>query len=256
MHTRIGWLACLGLFLSAGRVSAAEAEAAPPPELIAATLRGLLLAHLPVPLVEAKSGWGGQRMTAVGVKWERVGRVRFRPEVMRQPKNDGVWRRVRVVVDDPQRTLALAVRDVRLPEPGTLTFEIWSAFPCHIHYDQQNWRGGLRLYSGSARARCRVAVRLKCEATSRVELSGSLLPDAVLRFRVTEAELHYDQFRVENLFGIGGDGARLLGEALHEFLRERRPGLEKELREKANAAIVKAGDTKEIRVSFARLLEG
>lgn len=225
----------------------------PSPEEFADGLRSLLLQHLPVPLIADDSDWGQQTEVANGIYWERRGWIRHRPHIVRKEKNHGVWRKVRVIVDNPAQTLLLAVRDFRSPQQGVTTFELWCAFPCHIYYDQQNWRSGIRLYSGSARARCRVAVRLNCEATTRFETTSDGLPDLVARFRITEADLHYDQFQVEHLFGIGGDGAKILGDAARDFLDRRRPELQRELLEQANAAIVKAGDTKEIRLSFSRL---
>ena len=97
---------------------------------------------------------------------------------------------------------------------------------------------------------------LKCESASKVEKSDGLLPDVTFRMRVLEAKVSYDQFKVEHTAGVGGDIAKVIGEAAHDVLKEVRPSLEKNLLEKASRAIVKAGDTKEVKLGLGKLLDG
>jgi hypothetical protein len=99
----------------------------------------------------------------------------------------------------------------------------------------------------------RVRLTLRCEATGRLE-TKDFLPEAVVRLRVVGSELGYDNFVVEHIAGLGGEAAKLLGEAAHSSLQQWRPSLERNLLARANAAIVKAGDTKEVRVGLASLL--
>jgi hypothetical protein len=60
----------------------------------------------------------------------------------------------------------------------------------------------------------------------------------------------------EHTLGVGGDAARLIGEAVHDLLTAVKPSVERDILAKANAAVVKAADTKEVRVAFDRLLGG
>jgi hypothetical protein len=80
-------------------------------------------------------------------------------------------------------------------------------------------------------------------------------PDFVLRIRVTKAKVGYDKLVIEHINGIGGDGAKLIGGAVHDVLKQWRPGIERDLLAKANDAIVKAADTREIRLGFGGLLK-
>ena len=124
-------------------------------------------------------------------------------------------------------------------------------FNARIDGTQQNWSNGIKLYDASLRARFRVKLTLLCETTSRIEpVEGWLVPDFVFRLRVTEARADYDHFVTEHIAGLGGEAAKLLGDALQNILR---PALEKKLLPKASAAIVRAADTKEIRVSLSTL---
>src|SRR5262249_51055032 len=146
-------------------------------------------------------------------------------------------------------TLAFDLRDARQAGPGRMTFTTLLAFDARVEYEQQNWRWGVRLYSGSVRARLRLKLALSCEVTSRVESSG-YLPELVFRLRVLGSDLRYDNFVVEHVGGVGGDLAKLLGKAAHGALNQWRPSLERNLLAKANAAIVKAGDTRDVRVGL------
>ena len=77
----------------------------------------------------------------------------------------------------------------------------------------------------------------------------------VFRGRVLRADLRYENVVVEHVNGVGGELAKLIGNTAQEVLHKWRPSLERKLLEKGNAAIVKAGDTKEVRLSLTKLLD-
>lgn len=223
---------------------------------LADTLRGLLLKNLPDPLVESKAGWGEQRDVAIGLKWERKGVVRFRPEVMRDVKNDGHWQKVTVTAADPDKSLTLKIGNVK-PADGKTTFDAAVGLDVWLKYEQQVWAGGKRVYAGETRCRSHADLKLAVELTTRLEpKAGTVIPDLAFRVRVTQADLSYRDLVCEHTLGMGGDAAKVLGKAVHEFVKKAKPDLEKDLLAKANAAIVKAADTKEVRVEFDKLLTG
>src|SRR6202035_745045 len=88
-----------------------------------------------------------------------------------------------------------------------------------------------------------------------IEPADFLLSDFIFRIRVTKSDLSFENFVLEHAAGIGGEGAKLLGDAVKHSLHEWHPSLERELLAKANAAIVKAGDTKEVRLSLHNLMK-
>lgn len=218
-------------------------------------IRTLVLAALPDPLVEQSFNWGHQERVAVGVKWVRKG-ILLKPELMKKFHHDGAWRKIAVRADHPEQTLQARVRDVRAAESGKVLFGVELSLPVNLKFEQQLWRAGTRWYSGETRARAKVHLALVCESATRFERpSGAILPDIVYRLRINEARLTYSDCVVEHTAGVGGDAAKLLGEAIHETVKQWKPALERTLLEKANAAIVKAGDTKEIRIGLSKLLD-
>jgi hypothetical protein len=71
---------------------------------------------------------------------------------------------------------------------------------------------------------------------------------------VLQSEAGYDNFAVEHVPGMGGEMAKVLGDAFHAGMKQWHPSREGNLIARANEAIVKAGDTREIRVGLAALL--
>jgi hypothetical protein len=246
-------------------VSFAASAAADPPtsrpaeppsaEELASIMKALLTPALPDPLVEQSSNWGHQSAVMNGVTWEKDGILR-KPHKQKKLKNDGTWRRIKVEAVDQDKNLNLVVRNVQQLEKGRLTFDLVLTLQTRIYFEQQIWKSGVRLYSGSTRARCRPILSLKCESASRTVKTDGALPDVVFRLRVLDAKLTYDQFKVEHTAGVGGELAEVLGDAIHDMVKQLKPSLERDMLEKANRAIVKAGDTKEVKLGLGRLFDG
>lgn len=227
-----------------GAVRAAEPPAlpaipSPSAQELAAAVRGLLLSHLPNPLTSGEPGWGKQAPALVD------------PNQMR---NHGAWRRYKVTALNPDESLKVEVRNV-VQMDSRSTFDLMVGFDAQFDFQQEIWRRGIRLYSGSTKARAKVWAALRCEVSVRVENTRAWLPDLVLKLRVTNAELTYSGLEVLHIAGLGGDGAKILGEALKETIKQVKPSLEKELLDKAGAALVKASQTREVRVSLGKLFK-
>jgi hypothetical protein len=222
---------------------------------LARSMRALLTAAMPTPLVESSHNWGHQKEVMNGITWEKDGLL-LKPHKQKKLKNDGVWRRLKIEGVNPDKTLMLAVQDVNRPEKGRVTFDVVVTLATRITLEQQVWKSGVRLYSGETRARCRPILLLKCESTTRVQKTDSTVPDVVFRMRVLDAKLTYDQFKVEHTAGVGGELAEQLGDTLHSLVKQLRPSLEKNALAKASQAIVKAGDTKEVKLGLGKLFDG
>ena len=250
-------LAFVVLMLGCAMTAAAPPASTHDTKELASSLRKLLLANLPDPLVEANMGWDTQRDIAIGVQWEKKGLIRYRPSVMHDVKNDGHWQKVHIHAKDPAKTLTLDVSNIRVPEVGKTLFDARIGLDTKIVYEQQMWTGGKRLYAGESHARARAELDCLVEVTDRVDFKpGSVLPTVSFRVRVVEAKLSYRDLVVEHTAGLDGAAAKLVGKGLLELLKKVQPNTERDILAKANAAIVKAADTKEVRVEFDKLLQG
>jgi len=222
-----------------------------PKDELAGALRGLLLKNLPDPLYEAAPNWGhqseGRRLTLPGRRQTQI-------EMKHEPRNDGVWRRIRVDAVNPAETLVFDIRDVQSPESGKVNFQTFTAMDVEVNFHQQRWLSGIKIVDGKARAKARVRITLDCEATTRID-SSPLLPELVFNLKVAKADLKYDNLKFEHIAGVGGEAAQIIGEAAHAAVKQWRPSIERDLLAKANAAIVKAGGEREVRLSLSKLLK-
>jgi hypothetical protein len=191
-------------------------------DALAGSLRGFLVKAMPSPLYEDTRHWNLQKPVPE-IKWRGQG-VHVHPEKLSVMKNDGRWWKVRVTADRLADTLVFDLRDAHIVEPGRMTFTAFISFDTHAEYDRQTWHVGRRTYSGSIRARLRVKLTLHCEATAQLDGGGGLLPDAVFRLRVLQAESGYDNLVVEHIAGLGGEAAKLIGDAAHGSIKQWRPG--------------------------------
>src|SRR5262249_787380 len=158
------------------------AAAAPPAtepiaaDELAKSMRALLVAAMPSPLVEDSHNWGHQKEVMNGITWEKDGVLR-KPHKQKKLKNDGVWRHLKIRAVNPTKALVLTGQNVNRPEKGRVTFDVVVTGPARITLEQQVWKSGVRLYSGETRARCRPILLLKCESTTRVQKTDSTIPD-------------------------------------------------------------------------------
>jgi hypothetical protein len=201
---------------------------------LASSMKELFLGVLPDPLYEDASHWGGQAKNLRG-----------------QMKNDGRWWKLRMEGRQFPNGLIVRVEDLKPAGKDRQTFSLYIDIHSNIFLDRQTWLKGVRLYSGSTRARVQLHLALACEILTRLETpKGAFVPEIVFRFRVLNSYMHYDNLVVEHTAGVGGDAAKYIGEAVVSIVKQAKPSLERKLIEKANATILKAGDSKEIRIGL------
>ncbi len=227
--------------------AASEAELS----ALATVLRPIILDALPKPLHENDDNWGH---TAPG--FERVNWRRLRPpQIVKAPKNDGTWKKTLVTALDPQKNLEVRFSTLKADAPDRQSFKAFFSILINVKYDEEIWEKGIRVFREDTEARLRVKADLDIETTMRFESNPkSYIPDTVFRLRVTKANVSYDNMVVEHIAGIGGTGARLLGEAPARRLKQWKPSIEQNLMARADAAVVKAADTREVRLSLGNLM--
>ena len=217
---------------------------------LAKALRPIILDALPNPLYEKSENWGNKKMAPNQLKWRGL-----KPQIIKVPKNDGTWKKTRVKAFNPQGSLEFHLGNLRSDGQDKQIFNAFVALTIDIEHEQEIWESGVRLFRDTIEARVRIKANLEIENTVRLENNPkSFLPDTVFRLRVTRADVSYDNLVVMHIAGIGGSGARLLGEGIRSSLKQWKPSIERELLAKANAAIVKAADTREVRLSLGSLL--
>lgn len=222
-------------------------------EALTKVLRDLLKKNLPDPVTKSSHNWGHQKSTMATVL-HREG-FKFWTEQVPEMKNDGTWRRADVRIPD-QDKLTVAVTELTHPEDGKMLAAVSAvAERVNLHFEQQIWANGVRLYSGETRGHCRGALTLQAEVTTKTEFKpGSFFPVISLKLKVTKAELFYEKLVVDHTAGLDGPAAKALGDLTIQIVKVLKPHLEQDLLEKADAAIVKAAQKKELTLTLDKLL--
>ena len=240
---------CVVLLMSLASVARGQAE--PTLSDLVPLLRPHLIAAVEGKTYEHSRSWGRTALAPHALRWHGL-----RPEIQKTPQNDGHWQKIKVSPRDLKNNF-----DLRISNPHSLGedrqgFQVFVSFLANVEYEHQLWESGLRLYSGGTRARLRADLTLDVENTMRMEpsKSGSFVPDIVVRVKVTKAKLKTRDLVVEHTAGVGGTAAKLIGESVEGLIHEFNPGLEKRLHDRATAAILKAADTREVRIGLGSLM--
>ncbi len=225
----------------------AEAEA------LASVLRDLIKKSLPDPVTKSSHNWGQQKTVTVTVH-HREG-LHFWSENVEEMRNDGTWRRTEIRIPDRDK-IQLAVTELVYPEEGKILTTVGVVVDrVDLHFEQQIWKNGVRIYSGETRGHCKGALILKAEVTTKTEFKkGSFFPEISLKLQVTSAELFHEKLVVDHTAGLDGEAARALGDLTIGIVKFVKPHLEKDLMEKANAAIVKAARSKELTITLDKIM--
>jgi hypothetical protein len=238
--------ACVCAFGAAAEVHAVE----PAPSLpVAELIKPFLVKAIPPVLYEHSRNWGKTSRVPHAVHWHGL-----RPEIKSTQRNDGHWQKVRLSPRNLAGTLDFRIAPPKRIDAERESFQVYLSFVAGIDYEHQLWESGVRLYSGSTRARMRVKLWMDVENTMRWD-KKSFLPDLVVRLRATRAKLAYDDLVVEHTAGVGGSAAKLIGEAIEGLIHEFQPNLERRLLDKASAAIIRAADTREVRLGLGGILK-
>ena len=221
---------------------------------LAKTLRGLLLQHMPNPLVKANDGWGKQKEYVVGAVMLRNPK-RFGPDAPRQMVNDGLWRRVTLTARKPAETLNLSIPELVRPTETTALLTVNTEMEVDFRVEHQLWTRGRQIYTGETRGHCKAAMTVKASVETKMEANpGALLPSITLVVKVTDVKLFHDKFIIDHTAGMDGPDAQKMGDFMLEVAKSVKPDLEAQLMEKANAAVLKAVGSKDIKVQLDKLL--
>jgi hypothetical protein len=220
---------------------------------ISKMLREVFLKEMPTPLVKSNDGWGNQKEFAVGKVMLRD--PKRLPDAQREKVNDGLWRRFTVTARDPAETLGVSLTEMTRVGADKVLITLDTVVDVNFRMEQQLWKRGHQIYGGETRGHCKIGLQVKATVVHKtVANPAKFLPDLVLTVSATEAKLFYDNVVVDHTAGLDGEDAKKAGDFLFDVVKSVKPNLEKELLEKANAAIVKAVGTREFKIELEKVI--
>jgi hypothetical protein len=155
-----------------------------------------VLAQLPR-VHEDASGWGQtiprpDNLLLPGLK-RTVVRVGDRLELPH-----GLWRKVRLKVEDPDQDLKIHVRDFQKVDTTTYRLTVAADVAMRSETDVQQWVKGLNLASLTARADVGLTVRVECDVSTRLD-TKKLPPALVMEPQVRDLKLDLTSFELKGV---------------------------------------------------------
>jgi len=222
----------LGLTLACTAL-AARADDPPPDPKAAAELERLIhkavVADLPK-VIEDASGWGHTAPLPEKLRLKKAKRTLVKVGDRVEAPN-GLWRKVRVWLDDPQRDLTVRVLGLKQLDATSYRLTAEADVALRSETDAQQWANGLLLLNVTARADAALTVRVECDIAAKLDPKKLKL---ALEPTVKRVSLDLREFTLKDVtfrragITVGGDAVTGVGEefkgALQVFLRSAEPG--------------------------------
>lgn len=208
------------------------------PELIAQIAAPLIADAIPREYERSKD-WGRKRTITTGL---RSSGNFFKFDIHRRKKevNDGVWKKYRVTLVEPEKNLVVRIENLRKLESGRYAFTLFVTAKLHGWARAVVYEHGVHVVSLEGEGD--TSVRLWLDAEIGIEsVSGqSLVPGVAIRPTVTAARLKLEEFELTRISDVSGPIVRELGDGLRHVIEEKLSG--PELVEKINRSIEKRRD--------------
>jgi hypothetical protein len=213
-------------------VAAAIVKATAGPSL--ATLTGItpeMIAQLVTPLIaeavprefEGQKDWGKTETVTSGLHSD--GNF-FKFDIHRQTKevNDGIWKKYRVTLIEPEKNLEIRIDDMHRLESGKYALTLFVAAKVHGWARAVVYEHGVHVISLDAEGD--TSIRLWVDAEVGVETieSSTFIPGLQLQPVVTDARLKFDDFKLTRISDVRGAVAKELGDLLRNELQKKLSG--------------------------------
>jgi hypothetical protein len=213
-------------------LAAAMLKAMAEPSL--ASLTGItpeVVAHLVTPLIaeavprefEGKKDWGKTKKVMTGLRSEG-NFFRFDIHSKKSEVNDGIWKKYRVTLIEPEKNLEIRIDDMHRLESGKHALTLFVAAKVHGWARAVVYEHGVHVISLDAEGD--TAIRLWVDAEVGVETveSSTFIPGLELRPVVTDARLKFDDFKLTRISEVRGAVAKELGDLLRKELQKKLSG--------------------------------
>jgi hypothetical protein len=171
---------------------------------------------------EGSKDWGKTTRITTGL---RSSGNFFKFDIHRQKSwvNDGVWKKYKLTLVDPEKSLALRIENLKSLGAGKYALTLFVAAKVHGWARARVYESGVHVVSLEAEGETSIRLWLDAEIEVATVPTSSFIPGVELRPVITDARLKFDDFRLKRISDLRGSAARELGDLL-------RDALEKELR--------------------------
>ena len=208
----------------------------------------LVLESIPHTFTDTKK-WGQQAERFDGFKRERNG-LKLRVSKRKKMVNHGDWKKYSVSLRDTEEKFAIAVKDMRELPNNSVGFNVEFLADLNVSGRQSKWVKGVQLYSLSANGHAQVRLRLAVELDIKTDRK-TFPPDLLFMPKVTSADVHLDEFRIDRVGKAGGEFAQQLSRHVRPLLDEKIEKKEQGLVDKINKKLAAKQDRLRVPISKA-----
>ena len=208
----------------------------------------LVLESIPHTFTDTKK-WGQQAERFDGFKRERNG-LKLRVSKRKKMVNHGEWKKYSVSLRNAEEKFAIAVNDMRELPNNSVGFNVEFLADLNVSGRQSKWVKGVQLYSLSANGHAQVRLRLAVELEIKTDRK-TFPPDLLFMPKVTSADVHLDEFRIDRVGKAGGEFAQQLSRHVRPLLDEKIEKKEQGLVDKINKKLAAKQDRLRVPISKA-----
>lgn len=231
--------------------SAALRDSVADPASTLPSLAPEIIAQLSAPLIaevipreyERSDDWGKTRTITTGV---RSSGNFFKFDIHRRKDDvkDGVWKKYRVTLVEPEKNLVVRIDNLRKLESGRYSLTFFVTAKIHGWVRAVVYERGIHIISLESEGDTTVRLWLDAEIGIESVSGKSALPGLALRPVVTNARLKLDDFELQRISDVSGPIVHELGDGLRHVIEDRFSG--PELVAKINRSLEKRRDRLEI----------
>ena len=208
------------------------------PEFIS-QIAGQLIAEAIPREYERSKDWGRTRHITTGLR-SSGNFFDFDIHRRKSPVNHGVWKKYRVTLIEPEKSLVVRIDNLRTTAPGRVAFTLFITAKLRGWARAKVYDRGIHVIAVEAEGSSTVRLALDTEVAIESVAKKSYLPGIAIRPVVTAAKLHLDDFRLTRVSDLRGGLAHELGDALRHVIEDELSG--PKLVAKINRSIEKRRD--------------
>lgn len=241
------WLPVSFWLIAAIANAATSAEPAAPasslpgefaPELISQIAGHLIAAEIPREF-EGSKDWGRTKRMTTGLR-SYGNFFKFDIHRDRNEVNDGIWKRYRLALIDPDKNLDVKIENLRTLETGRIALTLNVAAKVHGWARIKIYESGLHIIALEAEGDTGIRLAIDADIGVKPVNSDLFLPGYAIDPLVTDARLKFEDFNLTRISDVGGTFAHEVGIALREAAEDELKG--KKLADKINHSIDKHRD--------------
>ncbi len=150
----------------------------------------------------------------------------FKFDIHRQPRevNDGVWKKYKLELVDPDKNLTVRIDNLHATESGQYALTLFVAAKIHGWARTTVYEKGVHVISLEAEGDTSIRLWLDADVGIETVKSSLLVPGIELRPTITDAKLKFDDFRLTRISDVKGALAHDLGGLLRHALEKELSG--------------------------------